>query len=100
MGVKATVAAIAALIFSTAAHSDDLGAGTKSFAGWSQEELNEKWGMDVRYTYHNHDLAGLTQVSGASPASRHLLICITNDVCSIQKWNTTSLSLGRHLIQQ
>ena len=85
MVVKATVAVVAALISLTTAHTDDFGGSTKSFAGWSQAELDEKWGMDVRYLYHMYDLTGLTQFSGASPASRHSLIYIMNDVYNIQR---------------
>ena len=85
MVVKATVAVVAALISLTTAHTDDFGGSTKSFAGWSQAELDEKWGMDVRSLYNIRDLTELRHFSGASQASQHSLICIMNDVCSIQR---------------
>lgn len=49
MAYYAIVTAIVAFICSVAAHADGSGMDTKQFAGWSQEELNEKWGMDVRF---------------------------------------------------
>lgn len=82
---KVITAVLAGLACSAAGHADEYSFDTKQFAGWTQEELNEKWGMDVSSSFNIDNFAVLIRPSGASRAFQHLHISIMSDVSNIQK---------------